>query len=1153
MTVGARLLSVRLQGFKSFAARTVLEFGPGISAVVGPNGAGKSNLADALRWTFGEQGRALRSRRAEDIIFAGSEGRAAVGMADVTVVVDNSDGLLPVEYSVVELGRRLFRSGENEYLLNGTRVRLRDLEELLDAAHLADNAFLFIGQGMVDQALALRPEERRPLFDEVAGVRRHDRRKRAAEAQLVESEANLARVGDLLAEMRPQARRLAAQARQQAARSEAGAALAEGIVTSSRFAWHEAATRLRTADERRGTARAEIDAAIGELRAADDAIAAAGTAIDDQLAAVRAARVRLDEARGALADARVDAARHAADREARTREQERLERERAALEERMTATRRRLALPPPAPPAGPEDEPADDAARTAAGSSAGDSADAARARLAALRRGVAEEDAAFEAAATEEADAVRAAEAARSASVAATRAAETAATDRDAARDAAAAAEGRRDLAVAADRAAAARVAEIRERLAALDRRLGAGSAPGASLVDRVTEALRVEPDLELAVEAALGAALEGAIVTGSDGAAASSRAVVFRDLAGPELAAGEGAESVAAVSREGGGRLADAIIADPNGIALRLLRRALWVPDARAALRVAASLGPGWTVTTTDGQRLHADGVLEPPAASARLSDEQERSALTAELPGAEATAARAAASREDLEAEYVRAVDALKQAEVVATTRESDRMSSLAALQRAERRQEIASREAAWATVQRERRDAEIARLEALAGGAAATAPRPDPGRAAAWSAYRDAVRERQRLEGSLGADAERLRVLDDELAAVAGSLAATDPERQRSAALIAGLEAEVGEQVAVVAQLEATGSADRRRLEEAERTRRVVRDRIQGAEGRARAAEIDELEARMTLDGVRERLLVELASLGANGLLALGADRSAAPVDGNDSMVAVLEAALAPVEDLWSRSAPEGEAPSAGRLASLRRRYQEVGVENPFAAEEHAEIEARLSELEAQREDLVRAIASTRQLIADLERLIVDQFQATFRALESAFERRFGQLFGGGTARLSLTDPADVAGSGVEIVARPPGKKPQALAMLSGGERALTAVALLFAMLEVRPVPFCVLDEVDAALDEANIGRFAAALRDLAGTIQFVVITHNRGTIEQADALYGVTIGDDAVSRIVSLRLEPAGTDGSAREPTGNGAHPGRGRGVAVDQRR
>jgi chromosome segregation protein len=277
-------------------------------------------------------------------------------------------------------------------------------------------------------------------------------------------------------------------------------------------------------------------------------------------------------------------------------------------------------------------------------------------------------------------------------------------------------------------------------------------------------------------------------------------------------------------------------------------------------------------------------------------------------------------------------------------------------------------------------------------------------------------------------------------------------------------------------------------------------------------------------MALDAARERLLVELAVLGLVGLVALGGGTEDTPSDDEldgDRLERALEAVVAD----WSASPPPAEVPSDSRLAALRRRYHELGAVNPFAAEEHAEISARLTSLESQRDDLERAIAATRELIGDLERLIAEQFQATFRALETAFERRFNQLFGGGEARLSLTDPADPAASGVEIVARPPGKKAQPLAMLSGGERALTAVALLFAMLEVRPVPFCVLDEVDAALDEANIGRFAAALRELADTIQFIVITHNRGTIEEADALYGVTIGEDAVSRVISLRLEAA----------------------------
>src|SRR4051794_32468691 len=265
----ARLTALRLVGFKSFAEKTVVEFGPGISAVVGPNGSGKSNLADALRWTLGEQGRTLRTRRSEDVIFAGSSSRRAIGMADVQLVVDNSDRLLPVDSGEVEVGRRLYRSGEGEQLLHRQGSRLRALVELLDAGNLADNAFLFIGQGMVDQALALRPEERRPLFEEAAGIRKHERRRRAAEAELAEAEQNVERVRDVLAELRPQARRLAAQAEQQEQRQSAATDLAAALVSSGRGRLLEAERETTQHAAGLASARIEADRALGALRDAE--------------------------------------------------------------------------------------------------------------------------------------------------------------------------------------------------------------------------------------------------------------------------------------------------------------------------------------------------------------------------------------------------------------------------------------------------------------------------------------------------------------------------------------------------------------------------------------------------------------------------------------------------------------------------------------------------------------------------------------------------------------------------------------------------------------------------------------------------------------------------------------------------------------------
>ncbi|MGZ6340345.1 MAG: hypothetical protein ACXWMX_00695, partial [Candidatus Limnocylindrales bacterium] len=424
------------------------------------------------------------------------------------------------------------------------------------------------------------------------------------------------------------------------------------------------------------------------------------------------------------------------------------------------------------------------------------------------------------------------------------------------------------------------------------------------------------------------------------------------------------------------------------------------------------------------------------------------------------------------------------------------------------------------------------------------------------------RRAADERRALAAAaIGLDEDRLTRADREAADLDGREGSFGLERETLDSELAAATAREREARDVLDHLRAADAADRERLATAEDSANAARERLRAAEERTRSAEVADLEARLGLDAVREQTLVELAGLGDMGLRLLAeAGATAAeealaaphgmvvgtaglpsaasaahadvpevldaddPGDESERQSSVLETALAELVGGWA-AGPPLEAPTSARLASLRRRFHDLGAANPFAVEEHTQLRGRLDGLETQRNDLLRAISQTRVLIEELNGLIADQFRATFRALETAFDTRFRKLFRGGFARLSLTEPDDLASTGVEIVARPPGKKAQALAMLSGGERALTAVALLFAMLEVRPVPFCVLDEVDAALDEANIGRFAESLRGLATQTQFIVITHNRGTIESADALYGVTIGDDAVSRVISLRLEEA----------------------------
>ena len=406
------------------------------------------------------------------------------------------------------------------------------------------------------------------------------------------------------------------------------------------------------------------------------------------------------------------------------------------------------------------------------------------------------------------------------------------------------------------------------------------------------------------------------------------------------------------------------------------------------------------------------------------------------------------------------------------------------------------------------------------------------------------------RRRAEVRVGIDDARLAELERETQRLVGTRSEQLDAAARVREQLAVATAEQDQVAAALRTLEASSVDERLRRREAEEAGTVAREQLRVAETRSRAAEVAQLQVRLQLDAGREALLVELAGIGGDGLRALladgrGRDRrpDEAPDPASDEIGDLLEAAMDAAFERWRAERASGTAGttvSASRLGALRRRYHELGAGNPFAAQELEEVRERLDGLESQRSDLTDAIRDTRALIARLETLIAEQFRHTFAALEGAFARRFQQLFGGGEAALSLTAPEDLGATGVEITARPPGKKRQPLAMLSGGERALTAVALLLAMLEVRPVPFCVLDEVDAALDEANVGRFAAALRSLAETIQFIVITHNRGTIEAADALYGVTAGDDAVSHVVSLRLaDLPSADGDVPDPAFAGA--------------
>ncbi|HEX3265744.1 MAG TPA: chromosome segregation protein SMC [Candidatus Limnocylindrales bacterium] len=1220
MSAPARLLSVRLQGFKSFVDRTHVEFGPGISAVVGPNGSGKSNLADALRWALGEQGRALRSRKSEDVIWAGSERRPAVGMADVQLTLDNTDALLPVEYGVVELGRRLYRSGENDYLLNRQRVRLKDLVDLLDAGHLAENAFLFIGQGMVDQALALRPEERRPLFEEVAGVRRHERRRRRAEEQLAESESNLARVDDILGELRPQARRLAQQAEQQANRLTAADELAVALLLSAHHRWYAAAGRAAATSKAVGEARAALESAMASLQGHERAMAAAGEALGSHAAAESAARIELDRLRADRAALQLREGRVTSDLEGAARERARLAEARSGAEAEATAARDVLAEPAPASAADLEEELAGidaDLAAMAAGAgaapvsatlSAGDAAAirrleaarveehaAARRRAAdADRRATEESERAAAAAARAEAAAGERAEAA--AALAGAEAAERAAREgRERAQQHVTEAEGVARAAAEAAAGARATAAALAARLADAQRALEAAEGSGFSKAARarggrsISDGLIVDPALQAAVDAALAGLSRAHVVARGDIASLSAERGVAIARESVETTARPGgrandAERIVEQARaHGGGALREAIRRDDAGGATALLTRAVWVPDAAACLELQPLLPPGWVAVARDGGLVAGEVAtwVRPEGRGLHLRADADRLADETTAAVASADAARAAAvAADDAVAAARVALGAARQreGEVGAATRRAAELDRAATA-----KAETTGRDAAWLVAQAARLQAESARLRAAIPAepeARNVAPSPESGEAgeSGTSSTADAAAtDRRRADlrdrrAAVATDVDRARsaraayerrraqaeagsaLAERQLAATARAAAELAEREARLALDREDIHAALTEANRRVATAEANlatvarGSEEERaRLRSAEAAAATGREQARITGERARLAERDEVEARLALEGLREQVIVELAALGAPALVHLlrsgaapaTAEAPASPTEAEtDVEPDALEAALTAATPAWESTEPEAPAPSPNRLATLRRRFHDLGAVNPFAADEYAEVRARLELLDGQRTDLQSAIDATRALIAELDKLVTDQFRRTFEALERAFDARFQQLFGGGYARLTLTDPQDLTTTGVEITARPPGKKAQALSMLSGGERALTAVALLFAMLTVRPVPFCVLDEVDAALDEANVGRFTDALRELAQQTQCIVITHNRGTIEAADALYGVTVGDDSASRVISLRLDEA-TAIAGRSRGGGGA--------------
>lgn len=1184
-----RLKRLQLQGFKTFAERTEIEFAPGVTAIVGPNGSGKSNLGDAVLWVLGEQkASALRGAKASDVIFSGSEGRRAAGMAEVSLTVDNSDGGLPLDFGEVTITRRAYRTGEGDYFINKTPCRLKDIYELFLDTGVGRESYSLVNQGQIDAVLSVNAEDRRGLFEEAAGIKKYRVKKREALRKLEATEINLLRVRDIQSEITGRVEPL----RRQAERAEKFQSLkdrlkiiessllirdlrgAESQLDLARQAREEEqaaalkfASRLANAEglaqeiaERHAEAEAALEvcraaqgAALAAAERAESARALAGQRADGlsqsqrllggELEELEERRKRLGrqlaDLEGELADART--AETVLRREVQTRQAAA-----QALSERIAALGRQA-----------ERRRAE--SLTLARQQASREADAARAgaRVAELEAGlpgVAAEAARLAAAASEAQAETGTAHAAVDAAKAALTTAGAAETD----------ALGRRDAARAVVQTASAKWSAAQSASVALGTRLRTlqelenaqegyfqgvksvfdakkhGTLTGEFTV--VADAFQTPAGFEVALETALAASLQD-IITDTEDAAKAAIAFLHEHRAGRatflplnrmrpgrdtlDLGPARGLSGVL-------GAVLEIISFDPKfSPALEVLLGRVFICETLDDALRASSAARGWNrVVTRTGEIVLPTGALSGGRQSGRtaniLGRKTEIAAGQAELTAKEK---RLESGREELaaaEAQREAAERALSEAQ-------AGRQSAAAARTDAERRferttqearragdahtQSVRRSESAGATLAQAREHAAKTQ-SALALGTTETTGADETQAAEAeqlalLSAERDGLQaDLTSVRISLATESEKTGSLDRALRSVRGDLGAlTASEERKGQQLSAG-----------AAELETlTAQSDAREQDVV--TARTARSAAQAAldgQTSARQALLQEsyaANAQMRALGEARAKALEATHKHEVQEARLAAQRDTLAGRLWDEYEISLQDALALPED------PEVPDGTPTEVTRLRRELRLLGDVNPAAIAEYDEVRERHEFLLTQAADLEESRAKILAAVLEIDEGTRGVFLETFHAVGAAFETIWTRLFGGGKTELVLTTPSDILETGVDILVQPPGKKRQNLALLSGGERALTAAALLFAFLYVKPSPFCVLDEVDAPLDGANVERFADLLREFGLKTQMIVITHNPTTMEAAPVWYGVTMSRPGISRVLGMSVPGA----------------------------
>jgi chromosome segregation protein len=1170
-----RLERVEIAGFKSFYEKVDLAFPGRVTAVVGPNGCGKSNICDAVAWALGEQSaRVLRGERMDDVIFNGSSRRRPVGMAEVTLTLSrrpgngNGEGHAEgVEPESLRIGRRVYREGHGEYFLNDKQVRLKDIQDQLLGTGLGVRAYSVIEQGRIDQVLSTKPQDRRRLIEEAAGITRYKMKKRLAETKLEETRGNLLRLSDIVSEIERNVSSLKRQASRAARYKEQSAALRvkRAALFRSRHdrLLQAVADSTRARDQRRDReaeaaallARAEAELSQARLTAAE--AVAARDQIRDVVSSLESA-IERDEAliesnRRASAD--LASRRETLAREGRdfADEQARANRELAELDERLeraVAEARARSL---------DREEADRKASAATAALAGLELELERARADALTAAgerVAARNARHEidlsgerlaaslsrletaagkiaADLSEREGEVEAAEeehrrlASETAAAAAALAALEAELTRLTAQLEAAEREhqaARESLGDLEHRAAA--LAEIaREREVTTGQVRSALSAGGVAARGSLSGRLRPRPGWEEAVDLLLGGDADALLVEGD-----AVRALAATEgIPAARLIAADWDGDVAADREPEGWAAILANFSDLTAAERAALPPAVFVESLREATE-RARRSPGTTFVTRNRELVRGSllrAVRTDPAASGLFALARERERLGQALEGARARSLTAQAAMEEARRSRERVsadVPARREAERAPAAALSAFLGRLEE-RRAERdrlrreaetlgtesstlSEEAAALAGRRSTIAEEEERCALREASVRERGEALAAQMPEA-RSFAMAATEELAHRRTEAEVA----AERRRALEasrEKVLETRGTLdrRVNDAREEERRIAERALELSTEERQARERQASNLG-ARRERSEELTRgaaaadeaTLRIARDE---ETARSRRVELDAVrEARFEAEVAQTRLAADLEHLQSEARAEFGVEPSQLepPADPSEEALALLDQ----------------------EAAELQASIERMGPVNVLAYEEYQQETERLVFLTTQRDDLMRSIAELQESIRKINATSSERFRDAFAAINENFKGVFARLFQGGAAEMRLLDENDLLESGIEIVAHPPGKRNQSILLLSGGEKALTAIALLIAIFRYKPSPFCILDEVDAPLDEANIDRFTRLLRDMTEETQFIAITHNKRTMETADAMYGVTMEEPGCSKIVSVRFD------------------------------